>query len=257
MLNYIKTKLKNQVIRMSEWRDAYLFHKYKKKALIPFDENWFKGKRVAIIGGADSAYKEKLGEYIDAFDVVVRVNNGVRVIEKYKEYVGKRTDFLFHTFYENVKGGGGAIELDLWDRLDVKNIIFSHNWLSNYGIHLRSFIIKTKGLRQIGQVEKSLCDDNMNIIYPYHPTTGLIAINTVYNCKPSQIYVTGITFFRTAHHQDYRQGSLEHWTNIMKSDASKHNPDAEYKYFKRIYNDNKDLFTLDSTLQQIIDTDNE
>lgn len=101
MISYLKTKVRNQFIRLAEWQDSFLFYLYKRRAVVPFDESWFKGKRVAIIGGADSAYKEKLGEYIDSFDVVVRINNGVRVIEKYKDYIGHRTNFLFHSLYDN------------------------------------------------------------------------------------------------------------------------------------------------------------
>lgn len=255
MLNYIKTKFINQVIRIREWRDAYLFDKYKKKALIPFDEDWFKGKRVAIIGGADSAYKEKLGDYIDGFDVVVRVNNGVRVIDKYKEYIGKRTDFLFHTLYTNIEGGGGPIELELWKQHDVKRIVFSHHSESEYGQNLTQFLLTTKGEDKIVEFGKELYLANMQTISPYHPTTGLIAISTIYSCAPSLLYITGITFFRTAHQQDYRKGNLNFWIQNMKSSESKHNPDAEYSFFRELYTKDSSLFKLDKTLQEILDND--
>lgn len=255
MFEYIHTKIKNQIIRLQDWRDLYLFKKYKKRALIDFDVNWFKDKRVVIIGGADSAYKEKLGEYIDSFDVVVRVNNGVRVIEKYVEYIGKRTDFLFHTLYEDVDGGGSPIELELWQRMGVQNLVFSHHTNSIYGENLKRFVLSKQGDVKIVQMSEDVYQHNMRSIYPYHPTTGLIAIETILMCKPSMLYITGITFFRTAHQQEYRKGSLDQWLNIIQSKDSLHNPEAEYAVFKQLYFANKSVFVLDKTLDEIIKMD--
>lgn len=255
MLSFIIAKIENQKIRLKEWYDAYLFRKYRKKALVPFDENWFRGKRVAIIGGADSAYKEKLGGYIDSYDVVVRINNGVRVIDKYKEYIGKRTDFLFHTFYENIEGGGSPIELDLWNNMEVRQVVFSHSLNSSYGHNLRNFVTFNKGQFSVIHLGDTMCQANIRCVFPYYPTTGLIAIHSILMCEPLEVYVTGITFFRTAHHQSYRSGSLDHWTKLMNSSDSKHNPEVEYQAFKKLYYANPTVFTLDSTLKEIIDND--
>src|SRR5699024_6374491 len=93
------------------------------------DRNWFKNKRVAIIGGADSVLKEKLGEYIDGFDVVVRINKGVEIIDKQKEYIGTRTDILFHSFMDNPKEPGSSpITGDLWKKFGVGKIVYSTNY---------------------------------------------------------------------------------------------------------------------------------
>ena len=259
MINYIRTKIKNQKIRLQEWREAYLFKKYSRKALIPFDENWFKGKRVAIIGGADSAYKEKLGEYIDSFDVVVRINNGVRVIDKYHEYVGKRTDFLFHSFYTEEDEGKSPIEVDLWRNKNVKNLIFSYSIeFLDYGRkYSNNFMKVTKGKYNYSCVNYKQTLENRELVYPTNPTTGIIAINTIMACHPKLIYITGITFFRTPHLSDYRDVGLHIWRENVKSGKSAHNFDIEYKAFKKLYCQHTAIFKLDTTLQQIIDNDHE
>jgi len=258
MLGYIKEKIHNQIIRLHDYRDAFLYNRYKRKALIPFNKNWFEGKRVAIIGGADSAYKHKLGDYIDSFDVVVRINNGVRVIDKYKEFIGTRTDYLFHTLYENIEGGGSPIEIELWKRKNVGRVFFTHNEnVSEYGYLIKNFVLSNKGTIAITQADTTLAVENLNLIHPFHPTSGLIAINIITQSKPLSLYITGITFFRTPHHQEYRKGDVNHWINKMKSDDSKHNPDAEYEFFKDLYRSNSEIFILDKTLKDIIDNDYE
>jgi len=65
-LNFNSVELMLKIIKrlkVENWK----YSTYTKKALVKFDKNWFKDRRVAIIGGADSAFKEKLGVFLYAF----------------------------------------------------------------------------------------------------------------------------------------------------------------------------------------------
>ncbi|MGV0923052.1 glycosyltransferase family 29 protein [Empedobacter tilapiae] len=257
MLNKVLRKLSCFKKKIEFKYHNYLFKKYTRKALIPFDENWFKGKRVAIVGGADSVFNEKFGEYIDSFDVVVRINKGVEVIEQQKEYVGTKTDVLFHAFYERVNDKGSSpITPLLWKKNSVRTIIFSHNFdCSDYSKrNFTDILFKTKGSLKFSQVKKYLYDKNMKGIAPYSPTTGFIAINTIFNCLPKEIYITGITFFKTPHQKDYRNTPYKSWEKLFKNGSSKHNPEAEYEYVKKLYLKNKYLIKPDKILKDIFDT---
>ena len=55
------------------------------------------GQRVAVVGNAPSVLERRLGEYIDAHDVVVRFNECA--LESYAEFVGERTDILVSNPY--------------------------------------------------------------------------------------------------------------------------------------------------------------
>lgn len=256
MLKKTLRKLSNIKKRVEKIYEDYLFQKYTKRALIPFDENWFKGKRVAVIGGADSAFKEKLGSYIDGFDVVVRINKGVEVIDKHSEYIGKRTDVLFHCFFDGPsERGGSPITLELWNSNDVKRIIFSHNILfPEYGFHLKKSIQQNKGNIRLSQLSLNEINSCFAKIEPYHPTTGLIAINTLFNAQPKELYITGITFFKTCHNQDYRKNDLDYWNKTFKEKGSRHNPEAEYRYVKSLYNAHPEIIKPDKTLEKIFKT---
>lgn len=225
---------------------------YTRDILIPFDETWFKDKRVAIIGGADSVLQKKLGEYIDNFDVVVRTNKGVEIIEKQQEFVGTKTDFLFHAFYvkENCDGSS-PITVELWNKNKVGKVIYAYNYAcSDYALsNLLYFLRTTKCKYKFTQVTKGLYDKNVKaILPPSGPTTGLIAINTVFNCQPKEIYITGFTFYKTSNNKLYRNMSEERMNQVMTKD---HNAELEYIYVKKLYEENKNMIKVDDVLYKI------
>lgn len=220
--------------------------------LKPFDENWFKGKRVAIVGGADSVLESPLGNYIDSFDVVVRINKGVEIIAQQKEFVGNKTDFLFHAFYvrENCSGSS-PITVELWNKNKVGRVIFAYNYkCSNYSLfNLLYFLKVTKGKYNFTQLTKELYYKNMkSILPPYGPTTGFIAINTIFNCQPKEIYITGFTFFKTPTNPVYRNISVEKINKVMSED---HSAELEYIYVKKLYEDNRNMIKVDDVLYKI------
>lgn len=230
---------------------------YTKKLLVGFDINWFRGKRVAIIGGADSVMAAKLGEYIDEFDVVVRINKGVHVIEKQKEFVGTRTDFLFHSFMDNPTDmGSSPITPKLWEDYKVGRIIYGSSVFNTkqnkQGIYdILLFVRKTLGKVHFSEVKNTLYIKNLNAIFPFRPTHGFIAINTIFECSPKELYITGITFFKTPHNNEYRTNTTGSFKEIFTGKPGAHNPDAEYDYIKKLYEKHPEIIVPDKTLREI------
>ena len=54
--------------------------------------NIFKDKKIAIIGNSPSLKDSKMGDQIDAYDVVVRFNDSVIYTSKFKEDYGSKTE---------------------------------------------------------------------------------------------------------------------------------------------------------------------
>ncbi|HLS30813.1 MAG TPA: glycosyltransferase family 29 protein [Flavobacteriaceae bacterium] len=228
---------------------------YINKLLYPFDEGWFKNKRVALIGGADSVLQKKQGKYIDDFDVIVRINKGVELIDKQQEYVGTKTDVLFHSFLDNPREKGSSpITVDLWKKHNVRHIVYSRNYkVAKQGIYdIILFGKKSGGKTKFSNLPPELHNNNMEALAPQWPTTGFIALNTIFNCQPSQLYITGITFFRTAHNSLYRPENVEEFKKHFNNGAESHNPEKEYAYFKNLYLKNKNTIQLDQVLEKII-----
>lgn len=224
-----------------------------KKVLINFDPSWFKNKRVAIVGGADSVLKEKLGEYIDGFDVVVRINKGVEIITTQFEFVGQKTDVLFHSFLEIPPNmGGSPITPELWQERNVKILLFALNY--EYGWNILNlfllFLKNTKGRFKFSQLPKDLYLKNLAIVQPNGPTTGFTAINTVFNCHPKELYITGITFFKTPHNVEYRTVGDDFLKETLNANNI-HDAEVEYQHVKNLYLQHSDIVKPDTTLEQI------
>ncbi|RZF61672.1 glycosyltransferase family 29 protein [Sphingobacterium corticibacterium] len=249
LLKRILNRLKYDIQRFWHRRD------YECRILIPFDENWFKGKRVALVGGADSVLKEKLGAYIDGFDVVVRINRGVEVLDKQKDYVGSRTDFLFHLFQEGDLPGDSPVTPKLWEEKNVGVVVFSLNvFRSSYGFFtVKKVVERTKKKFRFAQVVPEHYKANAEVLHPFPPTTGFVAINTIMQCMPEELYLTGITFFKTAHNAAYRSGDLTYYQDLFRNNGI-HNPELEYRHVKNLYLSYPDVLVPDNTLREIFET---
>lgn len=228
---------------------------YIRKLWYPFNHDWFNNKRIAIIGGADSVLKQKQGNYIDDFDVVVRINKGVELIDKQKEYVGTKTDILFHSFLENPKDiGSSPITADLWKKHKVQHIIYSKDYrIAKEGIYdIILFGKKSGGKTKFSTLPEDLYKKSLDVLAPQRPTTGFIALNTILSCNPRELYISGITFFKTPHNGIYRPENIEEFKKNFNRSPKSHNPEKEFAYFKNLYFKNKSIIKLDNVLDEII-----
>jgi len=214
----------------------------------------FKNKRIAIIGAADSAFKERNGDYIDSFDIVIRVNKAPYNLDKEKiPFVGSKTNYLFHSFYENNFSGGGSIDWELYNRLDIEKLINPNRsfkglvtHLNFYKRHLQNkvtYIISRKNYKVI-----------TNGLEDYIPTIGFSALMLLLNSDCKELYITGFTFFRTPYAEGYRDELSNMKAN--KDHINKqgiHNPKLEFKLFqKALYNSNAKNIIFDAELNKII-----
>lgn len=196
-------------------------------------ETEFKGKRVAIIGAADSAFEEKNGDYIDSFDVVVRINKAPHYwSEKKAGYIGKKFTYLFHSYYENQYSGGGPVDWDLYDKLGVKKVVNPNNSLRGLNAHL-SYYKRNSGKRATYILSKKNHKIITKKMKGFVPTVGYSALKAVLLSECKEVYISGFTFFKTPYAKDYRK-ELEN-PEINKQhiiNQGIHNPELEFENFK-------------------------
>lgn len=248
IFNMVTAQLKYQLRKIQADYQA-------KKLLYSFKKEWFENKRVAIVGGADSVLNQKSGEFIDSFDVVVRINKGVELIKEQSEYIGKRTDILFHSFLDDPrKLGWSPITVNLWKKHGVKHIVYSKNHKSvKQGIYdVLLFAKKSNGEMQFTEIPEELYHKNMEVLKPCWPTTGFTAINTIFNCQPKELFVTGITFFKTSHNKVYRPENIEDFKRSFEDKPKFHHPDKEFEHFKKLYLQHPEIVKTDPTLSKIL-----
>lgn len=197
-------------------------------------EEIFKDKRVAVIGAADSAFKKENGNYIDDFDLIVRVNKAPYSWHPQKaKYIGSRTDVLFHSFYENTDSGGGPIDFELFEKRGIKYVINPNCNLKGLLTHLNYYkrnLNKKRTYLLPRKLYRKMTANFGQII----PTVGYSALYTVLNSNCKEIFITGFTFFKTPYANDYRDHlkDMEINKEHLKSQGI-HNPDLELAEFIR------------------------
>jgi len=219
-------------------------------------EDVFKGKRVAVIGAADSAFEKENGDYIDAFDVIVRVNKAPHSWSPEKaKFIGSHTDVLFHSFYENTDSGGGPIDFELYEQQGIKYIVNPNHNIKGLRTHLNYYKRNlNNNLTYI--LARSFSEKITKNFGKWIPTIGFSALQTVLNSKCKEVYITGFTFFKTPYAADYRnqltnmEANQEHIKN-----QGLHNPDLELAQFikQTETHKNSDIkIILDSALNDIV-----
>ena len=60
-------------------------------------EKYLTNKRIALVGPGYHTKNTKQCKLIESYDIVVRINDGISLAEKYFNDIGKRTDILYCT----------------------------------------------------------------------------------------------------------------------------------------------------------------
>lgn len=213
------------------------------------------GKRIAVVGPADSAFEKPMGDYINGFDYVIRINKAPHSLSESKmPFIGNRTDVLFHSFFENNETGGGPIDFDLYKEQGVKFLINPNNCVFGLRAHLAYF--KRNSYEDptfllpwnfYHQLRKNFGE--------YVPTVGYSALYTALHSGAKEVYITGFTFFKTPYMSDYRDHLKDVDTNQKHiKDHGMHNPDLELSEFIKNYMPHQSFVKLDDALKDIVKT---
>ena len=214
-----------------------------------------KGKRVAIVGAADSAFNTGKGSYIDSFDIVIRINKAPLLLKtgQWRNDIGAKTNILFHSFFENEKSGGGPLDMDLYDTLGVTHLVNPISVYSGYRVTF-NFYKKYLMARTVYALPHSMYMRIQHKLDKFRPTIGYSALISVLETEFSELYITGFTFFKTAFGSGYRNDMKEapQVQQYIKSNGL-HDPDLEYRNFLEILkiNASKNII-LDDALNEIV-----
>ncbi|MCM4157113.1 glycosyltransferase family 29 protein [Gramella sp. AN32] len=219
-------------------------------------EDVFKGKRVAVIGAADSAFEKENGAYIDSFDFIVRVNKAPHSWRPEKsKFIGSRTDVLFHSFYENSDSGGGPIDFELYKEQCIRFIVNPNYNFKGIWTHLNYY--KRNLNENVTYILARSFSQHINEKFgKWIPTVGFSALHTVLNSNCKEVYITGFTFFKTPYAVDYRNQLINMEANQKHiKTQGLHNPDLELvQFIKQVekLKNSDPIIILDSALTDIV-----
>jgi hypothetical protein len=250
MLKKLLFKLFNRLKPLIS-RNFWLLNWYSFISVRKFSLKYFSGKRVAIIGPADSALKEKLGIYIDDFDIVIRINKSLDNIDLHHAFIGSKTTVLFHGLDETPISGCGEIDIIKWKMFGVKKVFYPLNE-KRLLFNLHNYFLKNRGDIPIHQINDKFYKKLQKLINNYTPTTGFGALYVLLHSNCAELYISGFTFFKTPHQTGYRN-EINHKDALqLIKDYGNHNPDIEFEVFKEKVANSKLNIKLDKTLQELV-----
>jgi hypothetical protein len=160
----------------------------------------FNGKRVVIVGPASSILKNDNGDFIDNFDIIVRVNRGIEPIENFSKSIGSRTDILYNCLLEH-PDNGGLIDVDFLKKNNVKCVVY-HPEVSFGGLatsnkppHGHNALLKLENAKMPSFMIDYIFYNSISSQVNCRPNTGYIALHHLLSFNIKELYITGFTFY--------------------------------------------------------------
>lgn len=163
---------------------------------------FLKGKRCIVVGPAGYLQGQGRGEWIDSFDVVVRLNWGQFNTPQLKEDYGSRADVLYKRL----------LKLGKLDTIEIQEYLdFGLQWIIAIDHNTLSGPNATAFRAMIGEAIPYIFDTatrpKLRVETRTSPLAGLIAIAGLLEHDVASVTVTGCDFYDTGYHQDYGGGA--------------------------------------------------
>lgn len=212
-------------------------------------KDYLKGKRVILVGPAPSTEGTKQKEFIESFDIVVRMNVALPVPLDRIEDIGERCDILYNNMNQEPVNGG---------RLDpnylnetVKFLASSFPIIDPFKKDIIKFNNENKGYVPFHIFDNDLYNQLTKDIQ-CRPNIGISAIVDLLSYEISELYITGITFFQGGYDKSYRNLTESQIVTYMDRYGI-HKQEPQKKFFKELY-EKEDRIKVDKTLEKIIKT---
>lgn len=209
----------------------YIFiSRFLSKRWSSFDDAVYKGRRIIIIGPAETSLTYLDGKVIDDFDIVIRINKSPKKLAGLEASLGSRTDYLYHCCDEDERTGGGVIDLDVLRSQGNRAIVYTYAEKKLEYNFFRSVLKYPDAV-----FLRTGADLYLSLKHMYKapvPTTGLQAVYHVMSADFAELHVTGFTFFRTPYVGGYRSSAPDSASAYaLAVSKSNHDPDDELRLF--------------------------
>ena len=239
-------------------QDGDHFNSYGRLEEAPEDflDYMYNDKSVVLVGPSETLVGRGLGEYIDSFDTIIRMNKSIPLNEKLVTDIGSRTDILYHALtaialmatenpyvsikdYEeaNLKGLVVTSRINRKRRANLK-VYYDSNY-NNFRIDRLSYEerIPTRTISNLIRKLRRKMDTR--------PNSGLIALEHILSYPIKKLFICGFCFYDTFYYEGYRVGYRS-----RKSINKHHNIDKHRAYMAKCFVEN-DHVEIDEVLTDI------
>lgn len=206
-----------------------------------------KDKKVIVVGPASYLEGSKKGNFIESFDVVVRLNNGYDIHESYIEDVGKRTDVLYHCLW-------GPHFPNSIPHLNqkVKYLKCSYPNILPFSLDIGKFNKVNRDRIKFEPYQLSKYEELFNILES-RPNTGTSAIYDLMSYEIKSLHISGITMFDGGYLKKYRNSHVHSSREEVEMENKKfkiHNIQSQIEFLKVFLKNEK--ITLDKNVGESI-----
>jgi len=238
-----------------------------------------KGKRVAIVGPAETLIGTGRGDFLDSYDLVVRFNTVIEYLpfsEKLARDIGTRADILYVNNEVLMDGilGRKLVSHEKWAeicaRVSVKYVICTNNNFKNTASdpvpacysereEFRRFLDE-QGIATKFRMLFNVSDTVTRFFAGHVGRTGFLAIFDLLSYDLAELYVTGMTFYHKGGHLFLKDRAPElhplknHLGERPKDNSPGHNSYLELEMLGAFSESFGGKLRLDERLQALLRT---
>ena len=217
--------------------------------------NYLKDKKVVIVGPSPYLVGKKKGEFIDSFDVVIRMNKGWKMTSDQFEDYGSKTTIRWHCMSEHINAGGPFnIEEMIDHKVEWLASQFPRN-LDYFHFDNIKFEEENKNRMNFHYFSDLIYFLNIHRALETRPNVAPTAIAELINYDIKNIHLMGCTFFLDGYHKGYHNHKKQEEGRGVYEDAKRaslgHATEAQMNLLKIIL-ENEPKFTMDTEIKTLI-----
>ena len=162
-----------------------------------------KDKKVIIVGPSPSLEGKGMGEYIDSFDVVVRINKAFPIEKGLESDIGSRTDIHYHCLHTHPACGGPVF----YDEMKLENVFVS----CPYGKYISPFhgdITRFENINKKYNLPFHILNSEYYLeianMLGTRANSGTLTILDLLCYDVKELHITGFTWFRDGWRKSYK-----------------------------------------------------
>jgi hypothetical protein len=185
-----------------------------------------KGKRAIIIGPSVTIQDCSLGNFIDSFDVVIRLNKSLPVPPRMHEHIGSRTDVLYNSLNTTDYPGENNINPIFLRNQKIKYLRCPYPPVTPFKYDIKSFQRRNRDMVPFGHID---ADYYRKLRYSLQtrPYTGTCAVADILHCGAKELYVMGIDFYTYGYAKYYRRVSSRKLDRLRNNNIHKRTPQID------------------------------
>ncbi|HQH27899.1 MAG TPA: hypothetical protein PLP17_10930 [Oligoflexia bacterium] len=183
------------------------------------------GARIALVGPSVTVLGSAQRQYLESFDFIARINFQWPVPHRLVPDIGSRMDILYHC----CNGDRPITAMLIPDFNQTRFVCYQENIES---IPLRKYCLR----HAIPHLDISSTYQQLSASAKTSVNTGFVAIEHLCQFAIKELYVTGITFFKTPYYEGYpgHGNNRKYWKNSLTPDKiGPHSFEPQLEQFAR------------------------